>query len=113
MNDEKAMIIVQMISAAGAAKSKYIEAISEAREKNYEEANKLIEEGNDYFGEAHEVHSKLLTAEASSGESDVSLLLLHAEDQMMSAEVFRTLTIEFGMLYKELHALREEKTVEI
>lgn len=105
MNEEKAIVIVQMISASGAAKSKYIEAISEARESNFEEAQKLIKEGSECFSEAHRVHADLLSTEANGVNSEVSLLIVHAEDQMMSAEMFRTIAEELIMLYEKFNSV--------
>lgn len=107
MNEEKAMVIFQMISAAGAAKSKYIEAISVAREGNFEEAHKIMKEGSECFVEAHRVHAELLSTEATGVNSEVSLLLVHAEDQMMSAETFRTVAEEIIMLYEKMNGMTQ------
>lgn len=90
-----------MISNVGFAKSCFIKSIQQSREKNFDEAQKLIEEGEGYFLEGHHVHTDLIQQEASTGDTNISLLLVHAEDQMTSAEVFRILSKEFLELYKE------------
>ena len=78
------LIAFQIISAVGTARSSYIEAIQEAKKGNFEGAEKLIAEGDEVFVEGHDAHAKLLQEEAN-GNSVVSLLILHAEDQLMSA----------------------------
>ncbi|MBQ9615062.1 MAG: PTS lactose/cellobiose transporter subunit IIA [Selenomonadaceae bacterium] len=100
------LIAFQIISAVGTARSSYIEAIQEAKKGNFEGAEKLIAEGDEVFVEGHDAHAKLLQEEAN-GNSVVSLLILHAEDQLMSAEGFKTIAQEFIDLYKKVQALEK------
>ncbi|MBF0709945.1 MULTISPECIES: PTS lactose/cellobiose transporter subunit IIA [unclassified Gemella] len=93
---------MRLIAYAGEAKSKYITAINKAKESQYEEAEKLCLEGDSSFSLAHKVHQKLLTRTANGEELDMDLLLIHAEDQLMSTELFRTLSREFIDLYKRI-----------
>lgn len=107
MNEEMIGRIFQMISAAGAARSKYMEAIAKAKEGQFQLAEADIKEGSEMFVEAHKVHAELLAAEAggleaSGAQSNVSLILVHAEDQMMCAETFRLMAVEFIDLYKRI-----------
>ncbi|MBQ1868231.1 MULTISPECIES: PTS lactose/cellobiose transporter subunit IIA [Selenomonas] len=90
----------QIISAVGTARSCYIEAIQEAKKSNYEAAEKLIAEGDEAFVEGHDAHAGLLQKEASGEGGNISLLILHAEDQLMSAEGFKTIALEFIEVYK-------------
>ena len=93
----------EIISAVGTARSNYIEAIQKAKEGKYDEAEQLIKDGDEMFVQGHHAHSKLLTYEAEHGQgSAVSFLILHAEDQLMSAEGFKTIALEFIDLYKKL-----------
>ena len=90
----------QIISAVGTARSCYIEAIQEAKKSNYEAAEKLIAEGDEAFVEGHDAHAGLLQKEASGAGGKINLLILHAEDQLMSAEGFKTIALEFIEVYK-------------
>lgn len=92
----------QIISAVGTARSCYIEAIQEAKKSNYEAAEKLIAEGDEAFVEGHDAHAGLLQKEASGEGGNINLLILHAEDQLMSAESFKILANEFIDVYKEM-----------
>lgn len=62
----------------------------------------MIKQGEEAFAQGHHGHADLLTKEASGELGGAGLLLIHAEDQLMSAEGFRTIAEEFIALYKKL-----------
>lgn len=96
------LICFEIISAVGAARSYYIEAIQEAKKKDFDRAKELVEEGNKVFQEGHHAHAKLVQQEANGEEVKVNILLVHAEDQLMSAETFKILSQEFIDLYSKI-----------
>ena len=100
------LIAFQIISAVGTARSCYIEAIQKAKAGDFAAAEASIKEGEEMFVEGHHAHAGLLEKEATGGQgSAVSLLILHAEDQLMSAEAFKTIAQEFIDAYKRISAL--------
>ena len=96
------MIYFEIISAVGTARSMFIEAIQLAKTGDFDGARKLVEEGNEYFIEGHRAHAKLISKEASGEKVEFSLLLVHTEDQFMSAETFKILVEEFIHLYERM-----------
>jgi len=94
----------QIISAVGTARSMYIEAIQEAKAGNIDRARQIVKEGEDIFVEGHKAHAGLIQQEASGDKVDVQLLLLHAEDQLMSAEAFKIIANEFIDLYEKINS---------
>lgn len=94
------LISFQIISAVGAARSMYIEAIHLAKEGRFEEAQEMIRQGQETFIQGHHAHAELVQKEAAGEKSEYSLLLMHAEDQLMSAEAFGILAEEFVDVYK-------------
>ena len=98
--DGMELICFEIISNVGTARSMFIDAIQEAKEKNFEECEKRIEEGESFFRIGHKAHAKLIANEAGGTNIQVSLLLAHAEDQLMSAETFKMVALEFIELYK-------------
>jgi PTS system cellobiose-specific IIA component len=96
------LLSFQIISTVGTARSMYIEAIQAAKNGNFEGAEELIKEGAVLFTQGHHAHSGLIQQEASGEKTEFSLLLMHAEDMLMSAETFRILAEEFVDLYKRL-----------
>ncbi len=98
----------KIISNVGMARSSYIEAISKAKYGNFDMAEKCIKDGQEYFSKGHKGHAELIEKEAV-GESVVcSLLLVHAEDQLMSAENFKIIANEMIDNYKRIIALEEK-----
>ena len=84
----------KIIAAVGSARSCYIEAMRLARDGKIEEAKAKIAEGENEFVEAHKAHGELITEEANGNKTEVCLLLLHAEDQLMSAETIKIIAEE-------------------
>lgn len=96
-------ICFEMICHVGDARSSFIEAIQQARKKEFARAQELIESGKLSYNRGHAVHARLVQSEMEQGNSHLSLILIHAEDQMMSAENFKILSEEFLALYSILH----------
>ncbi|MFV0552521.1 MAG: PTS lactose/cellobiose transporter subunit IIA [Anaerorhabdus sp.] len=94
------LIAFQIISAVGTARSYYIEAIQDAKQGNFEEARRKIEEGSSIFVEGHHAHAELIQKEANGELDTITLLLMHAEDQLMSAEAFKIIAEEFIDVYE-------------
>ena len=96
------LIAFQIISAVGGARSCFIEAIQMAKINDFEKAEELLSEGDELFKQGHHAHAKLIQEEASGKSEGVNLLLIHAEDQLMSAEAFRIIAGEFIDVYKKI-----------
>lgn len=94
------MEILEIISSVGQARSLYIEAIQEAKSKNYERCNELVREGNKMYAKGHHIHQRLIQEEAGGNTVELNLLLTHAQDQLMSADAFKILCDEFVDLYR-------------
>lgn len=100
MMDEKLeLICLQIITNTGSAKSSYIEAIQKAKTGDTKEAARLMDEGDTYYKQAHQVHGSLIQQEASGDTVSFSLILMHAEDQMASTEMAKVMAREFIELY--------------
>lgn len=97
----------QIISAVGSARSSYIEAIQEAKKGAYENAEKCLVEADEMFLQGHHAHAELIQLEAQGKLVGNSLLLIHAEDQMMSAETFKIFANEMIDCYKRITELEK------
>lgn len=94
------LVCFEIISSVGNARSLYIEAIQEAKSGNFDKAEEYMKEGEESFTQGHIAHGKLIQQEAGGQPTTMTLLLTHAEDQLMSAEAFGILSREFIDLYK-------------
>lgn len=100
--DEQCMVAFRIISAVGNARSFYMEAIHAARDNDFDMARKLIDKGENSFLEGHQAHMKLISQEADGNPISMSLILVHAEDQLMSAE-------QIGLMAQEMIVLHQQR----
>ncbi len=97
------LVSFQIISAVGTARSMYVEGIQLAKEGKITEARELVVEGEKVFVEGHHAHAGLVQQEANGEKVEFQLLLMHAEDQLMSAEAFKIIATEFIDLYEIIY----------
>ena len=93
---------MEIIAYAGVAKSNYVEAARLARAYRFDEATALIDEGDAVMKNAHDAHLALLQKEAQQNTPQVSMLILHAEDQFMSSETMKLFALEIMEVYRKL-----------
>ena len=96
------LIACEIISNVGTAKSLVVEALRDARQGKFDEAEEKLEEASKYFVNGHHAHASLIQKEAAGDKVDFSLIIMHAEDQMMSAETIKLLVEEMIEMYKDL-----------
>lgn len=102
MVDENAdMIAFEIISNVGLAKSLVMEALYAAKDGDFALADEKVAESKKYFVEGHKVHASLIQKEAAGEKVGFSLLLMHAEDQLMSTETITELVKEMIEMYKK------------
>jgi cellobiose PTS system EIIA component len=99
---ELELVAFEIISNVGMAKSLAIEAIREARKGDYGESEKKIEEAKKFLIEGHHAHSGLIHKEASGEKLEFSLIIMHAEDQLINAETIKDIAIEIIEMSKVL-----------
>lgn len=102
MSEELELACFNIITHVGTARSNYIGAIQLAKEGKFDEAEELIAAGEKEFVEGHHAHADMLTKEANGELGTAGVLLIHAEDQLMSAEAFKIIAEEFIDLYKKI-----------
>ena len=96
------LIAFEIITNVGMAKSLAMEAIKTAREGDFDEAEAKLKESSEYLLNGHHAHASLIQQEASGDKVEFSLIIMHAEDQMMSAETIKVLAEEMIEMYKEI-----------
>lgn len=77
--------IFEIISHAGDARGYAYEALRVARNNNMEEAQELIDKAQEELDIAHNTQTKLIQNEINGEKNDMSLLMVHAQDQLMTA----------------------------
>ena len=87
-NDLEEMAL-EIITNVGTARSMYVEAVEAAKAGNFEEAHNLVAEGEKIFVNGHHAHADLVNAKIGVEELQYMFLVMHAEDQLMSAETLK------------------------
>lgn len=101
------LVSFKIISAVGMAKSSFIEAMKVAANGEFDVARAKIKEGEESFNGGHLAHSELIQQEASGNHVVPSILLMHAEDQLMSAETIKVMALEIIRLNEQVKALEK------
>lgn len=94
--------IMGLIMYGGDAKGKAVEAIRRAKVGDFSEAHHLIKQANDALNIAHRSQTEFLTQEASGDRVELSLLLIHGQDHLMTALTFIDMAKEVIALYEKI-----------
>ena len=99
---DQELIALNLISNSGTARTKAFEALHKAREGKYEEAKMLLKESEESSLLAHNAQTELLQAEAYGDNSNYSIIMVHAQDHLMTSILAKELIEEMVTMYKEL-----------
>jgi len=78
-----------------------MEAIQDAKKKDFHAAKKKITESDTELSEAHKIQTKLLHLEASGDKFTIPVILIHAQDHLMTAITLKELALEIIELREE------------
>ena len=93
-------VAMALIGHAGESKSLAYQALYAAKEGKFDEAAKLMEESGEEMLKSHEIQTNLIIKEASGEKLDTGLIMVHAQDHLMSAILFKDIVKEFIDLYR-------------
>lgn len=100
---------MQVITYSGVAKSNYLMALKEFRKNNISEYFNLLKEGDKNYTFAHDEHLSILQDEMNLKEAQITMLLAHAEDQLMAVETVKILVQEIVELLKDIRGYDEKR----
>lgn len=101
-----------LILNAGNSKSKSLMAIEEARDFNFDEAASLIKEAREDLRSAHQTQTELIQGEARGEKSELSLILVHAQDHLTTAMIMIDQAEEFLNIYRLLSKVIKKEDLE-
>ncbi|MBA4603242.1 PTS lactose/cellobiose transporter subunit IIA [Thermoactinomyces mirandus] len=102
MNYEE--IMTQLILHGGNARGAAYEALDEAEEYNFDEAEKLMEEANEEFLKGHKYQTQLIQNQAENAVP--SFVMIHAQDHVMTAQA------EIQLIRRMINMLRKTERLE-
>lgn len=99
--EELYQLSFQLILHSGNARSFAMEAIQDAKKKDFHAAKKKITESDTELSEAHKIQTKLLHLEAGGDKFTIPVILIHAQDHLMTAITLKELALEIIELREE------------
>ena len=98
------MAAMGLVGNSGEARSLAFESIKKAKEGKYDEARKMLEEARKKSLLAHETQTELICAEADGVKMEMGLLMVHAQDHLMTSILARDLAAEIVDLHEKLNS---------
>lgn len=103
MNQEDLQVVAfEIILHSGTARSEVHEAFAAMREGNFEVAAEKLEVANNELVEAHHAQTKLLQDYASGVEIKIEIIMVHAQDHLMTTMTLREVALEMLELHKKI-----------
>lgn len=95
--------VMELLINSGEARSQSMIAIQQARKGEWIQAETALAASDDAIKAAHKIQTALISADEGAGKIPVTLILVHAQDHLMTAMLCRDLAGELVLLRKDLH----------
>ncbi|PKE28476.1 PTS N N'-diacetylchitobiose transporter subunit IIA [Rahnella sp. AA] len=95
-------VVMGLIINSGQARSLAYAALKKAKAGDFEEATALMAQSRLALNEAHLVQTKLIEDDQGEGKTKVSLVLVHAQDHLMTSMLARELIAELIELHEKI-----------
>lgn len=92
---------LELVALAGDARSIYLEILNNAKQKKFDNIDSLLKEAEELITECHVKQTELLQQEASGKYGDVTLIMVHGQDHLMTTILLKELVEHIVELYKK------------
>ncbi|HBC8589910.1 TPA: PTS N,N'-diacetylchitobiose transporter subunit IIA [Citrobacter koseri] len=100
--EELEEVVMGLIINSGQARSLAYAALKQAKQGDFAAAKTMMEQSRMAINEAHLVQTKLIEGDQGEGKMKVSLVLVHAQDHLMTSMLARELVTELIELHEKL-----------
>lgn len=101
--DEMETVIINLIVSSGSARSSAMEAIQFAKAGDMDKARESLDQAKESVNEGHHSQTELIQAEIRGEKSPLSLLMVHAQDHLMTSLLCIDLAAEMIDLYEKVN----------
>ena len=91
-------VVMGLIINSGQARSLAYAALKQAKQGDFEAAKTMMEQSRMALSEAHLVQTQLIESDEGEGKMKVSLVLVHAQDHLMTSMLARELVAELKQI---------------
>lgn len=102
--EELEEVVMGLIINSGQARSLAYAALKQAKQGDFAAAKTMMDQSRMALNEAHLVQTKLIEGDVGEGKMKVSLVLVHAQDHLMTSMLARELITELIELHEKLKA---------
>lgn len=95
-------VVMGLIINSGQARSLAYGALKIAKTGDFEKARELMAQSREALNQAHLVQTKLIEGDQGEGKTKVSLVLVHAQDHLMTSMLARELVTELIELHEKI-----------
>ncbi|MBH1932076.1 PTS lactose/cellobiose transporter subunit IIA [Serratia rubidaea] len=96
--------VMELLINAGEARSHAMTAIQAARQRQWRQAEEALTASQAASRAAHAVQTQLIGLDEGAGKIPVNLILVHAQDHLMTAMLCHDLAQEIVLLRQEVFA---------
>ncbi|MFZ3389135.1 MULTISPECIES: PTS N,N'-diacetylchitobiose transporter subunit IIA [Buttiauxella] len=100
--DDLEEVVMGLIINSGQARSLAYGALKIAKTGDFEKARELMAQSREALNAAHLVQTKLIEGDQGEGKTKVSLVLVHAQDHLMTSMLARELVTELIELHEKI-----------
>ncbi|URQ61943.1 PTS N,N'-diacetylchitobiose transporter subunit IIA [Pantoea alhagi] len=100
--EELEEVVMGLIINAGQARSQAYAALKQAKAGNFAQAQELMTSSRLALNEAHRIQTRLIEEDQGTGKTHLSLILVHAQDHLMTSMLARELVTELIELHEKI-----------
>lgn len=94
-------IIMGLITHAGSCKSLAFAALQAAKNQDHARSLQLLTNADEEAKKAHQIQTSLIGIDEGEGKIPVHLIMVHAQDHLMTAMLARELIAELIILHQQ------------
>jgi len=83
------LAMIEIVALSGDARTKLLNAVKKAKDGDFAGAQALVDDAQGLLNDAHNSQTDLLTAEARGEVTTPTILLVHAQDHLMTTMLLR------------------------
>lgn len=107
-NTESQMVAFNIISFSGMSRACIHEALEAMRQNDFELAKLKLKEADEQMVQAHQAQTDLLQAFAGGTEIEIQIIMVHAQDHLMTTMTLKEVAEEMMHLYQENSKVKDD-----
>lgn len=99
---EQEMVVMEIICNAGEARSLCYGALRLSRTKSFDLAEDKLRQAKECLNKAHLIQTQLIEEDQGEGKVSMTLVMVHAQDHLMTTILAQEMATEMVALHKQL-----------